>query len=84
VWALQVARDVRESPLVGDQKFTEQDVRSGECLTTLHVDGVLAGCAWFPDGERTSPRVPPASVFSPCLEGRVVGRDLLPFQWVNR
>ena len=141
VWALQLARDAWESPLAGDQKFTEQDwerilkpavlrghsravndcavapdssfivsassdrtlkiwnasplgpsgllthrtlighrdevngcaispdgnliasssqdktlkiwsVTSGDCLTTLHVDGALAACAWFPDGER--------------------------------
>lgn len=25
---------------------------SGECLTTLHVDGILAQCAWFADGRR--------------------------------
>ena len=25
---------------------------SGQCLTTLHVDGALSACAWFPDGER--------------------------------
>jgi WD40 repeat protein len=25
---------------------------TGECATTLHVDGALTGCAWLPDGER--------------------------------
>jgi len=25
---------------------------SGDCVTTLHVDGALTDCAWFPDGER--------------------------------
>jgi WD40 repeat protein len=25
---------------------------SGECLSTLHVDGGLSDCAWFPDSER--------------------------------
>ena len=26
------------------------DVASGDCLTTLHVDGALASCVWLPDG----------------------------------
>ncbi len=27
------------------------DIESGQCITTLRVDGPLAGCAWFPDGQ---------------------------------
>ncbi|HET9280182.1 MAG TPA: PQQ-binding-like beta-propeller repeat protein [Flavitalea sp.] len=28
------------------------DIRSGNCLATLHVDGRLSSCAWFPDGKQ--------------------------------
>jgi WD40 repeat protein len=27
-------------------------IATGECLTTLHVDGALGQCAWFLDGSR--------------------------------
>ena len=35
-----------------DKTLKIWEVSSGECLTTLHVDGALASCAWLPDGER--------------------------------
>jgi WD40 repeat protein len=38
--------------LKSDKTLKIWAVTSGECLTTLHVNGALAGCAWFPDGEQ--------------------------------
>jgi WD40 repeat protein len=35
-----------------DKTLKIWDVKRGECLTTLHVDSALTGCAWFADGER--------------------------------
>ena len=35
-----------------DQTLKVWEMESGECLTTLYLDGPLSGCAWHPDGQR--------------------------------
>jgi WD40 repeat protein len=47
-------------------------VRSGKCLTTLHVDGALAGCSWFPDGERIVAVGAAGVYFLTCVQARPV------------
>jgi hypothetical protein len=58
-------------------------VASGECLTTLHVDGALSSCAWLPDGARII-ATGAAGAYFLALAAPGPLPDLLPFQQLAR